>query len=189
MEVLQSGIVPVANQAARDALTPIKGLRVDRADLDRVERYSGSLWQPISGKLPHRSLLRNGTPTIASSTDVLLTSGWLSDADDAGDACGITYSGGVLTAGFTGWYSINATYDFSGINATGSRLIRVMRNGGQLLEGGCGGHIARELANVARRVKLTAGDTLQLQVYQSSGVSAAIAAGDSYWQVSYLNPA
>jgi hypothetical protein len=39
------GIVPVAAQAARDALTPYAGLGVYRLDTKQVETYDGSAWQ------------------------------------------------------------------------------------------------------------------------------------------------
>lgn len=42
--VASGGILPVANQAARDALTAYSGLMVWRLDTQRVEVYSGSAW-------------------------------------------------------------------------------------------------------------------------------------------------
>lgn len=42
--VAAGGIQPVADQTERDSLTAYEGLRVDRMDLDLVQRYDGSKW-------------------------------------------------------------------------------------------------------------------------------------------------
>lgn len=42
--VAAGGIQPVADQTERDALTAYDGLRVDRLDLDILQRYDGSKW-------------------------------------------------------------------------------------------------------------------------------------------------
>lgn len=43
--VANGGILPIASQAERDALTPYEGLYVHRADLGDLERYVGGRWK------------------------------------------------------------------------------------------------------------------------------------------------
>lgn len=185
--------IPVANQAARDALTAVPALRVDRLDLDRIERYSGTVWQPVSGKMPHRSLIRSGVLNVnPTGVEVPITAGWSADADDGGDACGITYSGGILTVAFAGVYAVNASLMFTTSTVTGSRIVSVRKNGNTtpILKGGCQGGTTEEVATTNRRVKLAAGDTLQPVAYQSSGANGTvIVAVESFWQVTYICPA
>ena len=40
-------VIPVANDTARDALTPSAGWLVNRLDTAMLERYDGTQWQPI----------------------------------------------------------------------------------------------------------------------------------------------
>lgn len=133
-----------------------------------------------------RSLLRSSAFPVNTSVETPLTTGWTLDSSDAGNA-DISYSGGVLTVAKAGLYDISVALNFGGINATGSRLVIVRKNGARLCGGGVGGHIAREIATVQHRAFLEGGDTLQLAAYQSSGVAGFVQIADTFWQVAYVS--
>lgn len=181
--------IPVNNAAERDALTPLSGMRVDRLDLDRIERYSGTVWRPVSGKMPHRSLVRSAPVTVPTSVETAIGSGFDVSPDDGGDACGITYGSGILTCGFTGIYGISAQMNYGGINAIGHRQVIVYVNGVKLMMSAVGGHEACEYPTLNRRVKFNAGDTVQMYAYQSSGIGGNVLTADTFWQLTYVCPA
>jgi hypothetical protein len=186
--------IPVRTQAERDALVAYDGLTVYRLDLFRFETWvTGPGWAPIAGKMPSRSLVRSVALNVnPTSTDVLVTTGWSADADDGGDGCGITYSGGIFTVPFTGIYNVNVAMLFATTTTVGSRIVNVRKNGvtTPILRGGCQGAVSEEVATVNRRVKLAGGDTLQLAVYQSSGANGTVVvAPETFWQVTYTSAA
>ena len=56
-------VIPVANETARDALTPSAGWLVNRLDTGKLERYDGTDWQVMSADADHA---RAGTATFTT---------------------------------------------------------------------------------------------------------------------------
>ena len=56
-------VIPVANETARDALTPSAGWLVNRLDTGKLERYDGTDWQVMSADADHA---RSGTATFTT---------------------------------------------------------------------------------------------------------------------------
>lgn len=75
--VAAGGILPVADDAERLALTPYEGLRVDQLDVDRTYRYNGTRWgQSVPTELGHSLTGTGGTLEPSSNwSDLLIATG------------------------------------------------------------------------------------------------------------------
>ena len=112
------------------------------------------------------------------------------------DPWGMRGTGATVTAVWTGWYQINASVWFNN-NATGARGLRLVPGGSYDIGSGAGGSIS--LGSVAASpggvdttvsgshlCSLTAGQTVQLEGYQSSG--AALQINEVRISAAYLGP-
>lgn len=131
------------------------------------------------------TLVNAAYTAFSSNTD------WTED-----DPWGMHSSGATLNAVWTGWYQINAGVTFNN-NATGIRGIRLVPGGSYDIGGGTSASVSIGQVpaatggtdtNVtgAHLTKLTAGQTVQLEAYQSSGTSLQI--NDVRISAAYLGP-
>lgn len=72
--VTAGGILPVANDAERTALTAYEGLRVDQLDVDRTYRHNGTRWAQVGPvELGHSTTGTGGTLAATPSwSDILI---------------------------------------------------------------------------------------------------------------------
>lgn len=161
---------------------------IPTAQIDDLRVFTGL----VDAKKARRSLSRSSSVTgITTSVETALGAGWTSDAEDGGDASGITYSAGVLTCVRAGLYAIRASALFSTVGTGGSRILMVGKNGTSTFVAKAradGGDSVSVL--LTRNVSLAANDTLQLVVYQSSGGDGAVVnALETFWQVERVGDA
>lgn len=142
-------------------------------------------WQtPASGggtvgpSEPYYASSRRQGAAVSTTSGVVTTIPW--DTEDFTD--GIPFSAGVFTIPATGYYQVNARATFDA-NATGPRNIRAVVAGSASTAGifqgtpmaGSGTSVA-----LSRLLKLTAGDTVTIQVSQTSGGTLTITANTGY---------
>jgi len=178
---LRGAPVPVANQAGRDARTPVDGLQVYRLDTHRTEIYNGTSWRGITAAPAAKVQLQ--TLAIPSGAWTNLTN-WLTTPFATGGMAG--GSNGV-TVPVTGLYAVSGMVSWSG-NATGRRGTSVTVNA--VTDTYLGSTIPASVATAIRTntpaglVSCNAGDVISISNYQDSGVALSITAGEiDVWQI------
>jgi hypothetical protein len=113
--VAAGGILPVATQAIRDALTTYPGLAVWRLDLNVLQIYTGSAWRTMSyddrpfahmGKTNAFQALSGTTTKVTMDAAQTLIGGFT--FDNASDA---------VVVPLTGWYQVRLKGFFTGASA------------------------------------------------------------------------
>jgi hypothetical protein len=140
--------------------------------LGKWQRDNGSTWddcEPTPGAEISASAYHNANVTISNTTWTYLALN--SEYYDNGGLHDLVTNNGRLTAPVTGRYAISAAARFAA-SATGTRQLRVVVNRGNtvLQIGPIAGHAteATRMA-VSGDVQLTAGDYIEMQVWQDSG--------------------
>ncbi|MGH3745815.1 MAG: hypothetical protein ACRDT8_00265 [Micromonosporaceae bacterium] len=170
--------IPVINQADRDTLPLVNGLRVLRLDNGNREEYAGGFgWFVRGGSIldnvisPPRACIRR-TTNQAAVTSTYTPVDFTATRYAVG---GSWWSGGTprrLIIPVSGVYSVGASLEFAA-NASGDRLIGIAKNA----ESGSD-HIVRQVGKptgfptrleCSRDYPFVAGDYIALIAYQSSG--------------------
>jgi hypothetical protein len=164
----------VADRAARLAIASgelYRGLIVAEEDSGRVWMRDGSAaWTLIGGRRPHAMLLRSAAQSINNSA--WTTIAWDSEETDADGMHAASAT--TVSIPFDGFYLIEGAGNFVA-NATGARGARLRRNAA-VIPGGAASTLASVAINTSvvtptRRIYCTQGDTIDLQVWQSSGAA------------------
>ncbi len=180
-----------ATATARDAAipSPVVGMQCYRADRQWVETYIGSAWVPTAGRLPYILLKRTTNAAPATAVDTVLSS-----YDASPSVWQITEASGVVTVPVAGLYAVSAQGVWAA-SATGSRRIRITRNGdteivaASQIGGTSGDGVGAAAINPG--VSLAASDTLRMRIYQNSGSTLNLAGASSpiLFSVRYVGPA
>ena len=146
----------------------------DAADVEALKAWISNelIPQRVSQLLlarPRRILTKTsgtiGTPGVMT--------GWVAAAGDGGNAGGLPYSGGIITASSTGIYEVYVLVAYA--RATGSQgaaSVSLNRNGadaGFQSSYDYGSGVAGFTSTIAGRIRLTAGDELSLGAAAAGG--------------------
>lgn len=197
--VAAGGILPVASQTERDALTKYTGMAVWRLDLSQLEAWNGTSWTVVGPPaLPMLSVYRNAALSIASGTPPGggTVIGW--DAEEYQDnvpsanAMHNTASNNTrLIAPVSGKYLVLASYETSGSNTNGRYVISLYKNATTMVKWSTGTTTSASgnfQVSVQTVLKLSASD--YIEVYggaPSSSTALAPGANLTYASMSYLS--
>ena len=151
------------------------------------ETWTGAEWVITGGTTPFASVSRTSNLSIPNNSATTFL-GSLSN-----DSSGITESAGTFTITRDGKYTIAFSLILDNVNNVGQRSAAVVLNGTTtiLLSSAPATTNFESHLNGSRTLSLSAGDTLKLQVFQSSGDSLALVASTSspaYLDISYVAP-
>lgn len=184
-------VIPIANATERAQLVAdlgtYEGLTIYRQDMFWNETWQNGAWVVTGGRLPYISLGRNTPGAPATGVDATL-SGWTTSV---GWQC--TETGGTVTVPVTGRYQVTAGGAWAA-NASGIRRVQITKNGTSfiLATDGRPSVSTTDLGQSASRtVSLTAGETVLMRIYQTSGgtLEFGTTAGRPFFEVQYLKPA
>lgn len=168
----KSSLLPIASSTARSYLTPFEGMSIYRTDLDQIQTYDGSNWFTTSAKFPVAcKAIRNATVSVAHAVEQVIT--WNDEEYDYNTMHDNVTNGSRITISEDGIYLLNGFAQFaSSVSASAIRF----RKGGTTTLAFCymPGSVTG-LGDVFGSYcgKFTAGEYIEMLVFQSNGSSAA----------------
>ncbi len=152
-----------------------------------VETWTGAEWVVTGGRTPFASLSRSTDLSVPDNSAITFV------GDLSADTSGLTESAGTFTVPLDGKYNIAFSLILDNVNNVGQRSAAVVLNGTTtiLLSSAPATTNFDSHLNGSRTLSLTAGDTISLQVFQSSGDALpllASASSPAYLDISYVAP-
>lgn len=133
---------------------------------------------PGAAQFSGAKVYNSTTQNVTTATDTKIT--FNSEVYDTDSFHSTVTNTSRLTAPSTGKYHVGATVNF-GPNATGFRYVRLMKNGADILgssqDAGSVSSVVSQILTTSVDVDLTAGDYVEVNVYQTSGIT--LATGDT----------
>lgn len=180
------GVLRFASAAARDAAIPlgdrVLGMHVvlDTAP-GHTQYWSGTAWewspQPFDDEGARRNMYLPSTISIPHNAATKLTSGWTATGSDTGTGL-MTYNAGIITLNAEAVLDVSVHIKWAGATG-GKRSMELLVNGsawfgeaGWPSEAGVGLMTATMVGS-----NYAAGDTFQVQVFQSSGAALNVTGG------------
>jgi hypothetical protein len=168
-------VTPFADAASRTSAIsgPVEGMMSFLRDVNRLDFYNGSAWQPVIGA--GAKVVRTGDMSITSGVATNIE--WQSTSHDAHGM----WSGGNptrLTAPWTGMYLATATVRWASQDLGFIRRTALMLNGTMIdqsadqLNNTAATNIHTQ--NVASGVRMTAGQFIETQVLHDAGPARTI---------------
>jgi hypothetical protein len=163
---------PSASARGSAISSPTEGMITYLDDINQFQgSHGGSTWYPIAGVMPFVHYNHTATQSIANNTETTISS-WVLVSSKGMTAASdyFTQASGTFTVVKSGFYRIQAAANFS-TNATGIRSLGITAGGASF-----GRTVApaytitgQTLVQNILELDLVAGDTINLQVAQSSG--------------------
>jgi hypothetical protein len=179
-----------ASASARNTAipSPTEGMLTYLDDINQFQgSHGGSVWYPIGGVMPFVHYNHTATQSIANNTETTISS-WVLVTSKGMTAVGdyFTQASGTITVVKSGFYLIQGAANFS-TNATGIRSLGITAGGASF-----GRTVApaytitgQTLVQNVLQLDLVAGDTINLQVAQSSGGALTLTTNTRI-KISYL---
>jgi len=164
----QSAMVFATDAARTTAIpSPTEGMISFQMSTDRYEWYTGSTWSPMAGAMPY-VVATSASQTLTTATDTVLT---VSDVDNRSFGT-ITNSSGVFTCSKAGIYSVSFAITYA-TNVVGER-VNTITIGSRPSQARYNASASAFQVYTMHAVKpLTAGQTITVKGYQSSGGNLA----------------
>lgn len=171
--------------ATSATIAPAEGMLVYLADLNQYQMNldgSATGWYPVAGQMPYIELTKTSSQNFTTATVTLVT--WATPTINRG---GFTVSSNVVTVPYTGLYNVNASVYWAASSA-GSRLTKIMKNGADYTRDAIAPSALASTVPSAVQMYLTAGDTISVEAYQSSGGTLAAQADLTRLEIRYVCP-
>jgi predicted flavoprotein YhiN len=171
---LMQGIWVFASAAARDAAvtSPQEGNACYLKDTNEVLTYSGSAWVAVGGAsatFVGVRLTKSANQSISNSTTTAVTFDGETYDTDAFHDNSTNNTRITIPSGKDGYYLIYGAVSW-GINATGRREYKLLKNGVLFTEGGTGPTSGASVSNIFSIVlNLAAADYIELGGFQTTG--------------------
>ena len=184
--LMTQAVQTYADAAARTTAlpTPTEGQIVYLNDVNIYQAsHGGALWYPVAGQMPYIELTKTASQNFTSGTTAIVT--WAAPTIQRG---GFTVLSNVVTVPTTGIYQIVASIYWTG-NATGNRLLKIMKNGADYTRDGQlpPGALSYTPTSVVQ-LFLNSGDTISVEGFQASGGTLAALADLTRLTIRYVCP-
>lgn len=167
-------LLPRLTTAQRDAIaSPATGLMVFNTTTNRLEKWTGAAWKPVSSTNIGARVNHNANQSISSGSFVALA--FNIEQYDEGALHDTAVNNSRLTASVAGKYHVYGSVQWDS-NATGSRALGITTNSGYFAAYDIMHTMTASLQDmsVSSIVNLGVGDYVQIQVFQNSGSSINI---------------